>query len=51
MFVTVVTPIVIAGYIALGAASALGGWLFNSLVHLHKRKKAIEAGIEKLEAK
>ena len=40
MFVTVVTPIILAGYVALGAASALGGgvvtWLFHRL--LVKRK-------------
>lgn len=34
-----------------GAASALGGWAFSELGHLHRRKKKLEERIEKLEAK
>jgi hypothetical protein len=52
MFVTVLTPLILAGYALLGAASALGGagatWLFHHLVGVHKLK-ALSARIEALE--
>ncbi len=47
MFVTVLTPVIVAGYIALGAASALGGaaatWLWHHFVGVRKLRALEEA--------
>jgi hypothetical protein len=52
VFVTVLTPLIVAGYVALGAASALGGaamtWLFHHVVKA-KQLRALDERVEELE--
>jgi hypothetical protein len=44
-----ITPIILIGYIACGAASAFGGWLFHRIMVVRGQVNDLEARIQVLE--